>query len=198
MVFVSLQKRKTQKTFSLRGLGGIRFPPLNPLNNHPNPLRRNGKQCLPYSAYSLALCARYKTSAHISVCAANRRYTWSERVGRATSARRTALQPPRLLLLFIGHVFTAMHKWYVKGELLNFVCKPIVFQTKKAKQKCLAFLHMCYSFSLAKYSFVAATTIPLRPMIPIKFGIAMRPFIVSEIFQMISKLPTAPKKTQAI
>ena len=30
---------KKIKTFSLRGLGGIRFPPLNPLNNHPNPLK---------------------------------------------------------------------------------------------------------------------------------------------------------------
>ena len=35
------------------------FPPLNPLNNHP-PLSRNGRQRLPYSAYHLALRARYK------------------------------------------------------------------------------------------------------------------------------------------
>ena len=118
-------KEKIKKPFSLRGLGGIRFPPLNPLNNHPNPLSRNGRQCLPYSAYSLALCARYKTSAHISVCAANRRYTWSERVGRATSARRTALQPPRLLFLYIEHVLLQCTKFFI---YIFLIYKTILFK----------------------------------------------------------------------
>ena len=111
------------------------FPPLNPLNNHPNPLSRNGRQCLPYSAYSLALCARYKTNAHISVCAANRRYTWSERVGRATSARRTALQSPRLFRLYIKHASTTMHK------ILLYKNPHISTHHKKSSiEKCLTFL----------------------------------------------------------
>ena len=36
-------KEKIKKPFSLRGLGGIRFPPLNPLNNHPNPLKTSAQ-----------------------------------------------------------------------------------------------------------------------------------------------------------
>ncbi|MBR2008721.1 MAG: class I tRNA ligase family protein, partial [Peptococcaceae bacterium] len=44
-----------------------------------------------------------------------------------------------------------------------------------------------YLPTLEKYSFVVFTTIPLRPMIPIKFGIAIRPLDVSEIAQIKSR-----------
>ena len=52
-------------------------------------------------------------------------------------------------------------------------------------------------FSPLKCSLVREHITPVRPIIPIRLGIAIRPFIVSDILQMRSRLPIVPTKTNA-
>ena len=65
-------KRKNIKPFSLRGLGGIRFPPLNPLNNHPNPLKTSAQSPHGSSITSL-VSVIYESNAYYNVQTALKR-----------------------------------------------------------------------------------------------------------------------------
>ena len=52
-------------------------------------------------------------------------------------------------------------------------------------------------YEAVKCSFVTVFTILYNPIIPIKFGIAINPFMVSEILQIKSRLPMVPINTNA-
>ena len=79
---------------------------------------------------------------------------------------------------------------------LPFLCIFTSFYKKRQPKGRLLQDSINYSHFL-KCSFVSVFTTPLRPTTPIKLGIAINPFMVSEMLQIKSRLPTAPIKTNA-
>ena len=92
----------------------------------------------------------------------------------------------------IWPLYSKMPNPPLKPRILG-IRKHLIFNTNGSNIRCYSIY-----FNLLKCSIVSAFITLLSPIIPIRLGIAINPFMVSEMLHIRLRLPTAPTKTNII